>query len=353
MLIVNTQARDLLLASLDALQRELQAGGWRISQPGDAAPPAPGSDRRRIPRPGGDRRAVTDEGTGWPAGPARAERVAEVLVLDNASTDGSADAAAAHPLAPLVIARQTRQGKAASDDDLLAAARGELGLLMNEDSELRPGALEALVAAIEGDARAGAVGGVLLRPDGTQQPSAWAFPSVRGALMAAIGRPGAVVQSTGTQVRSVDWAQSAALLVRVAAARQIGGFDRAFFVYSDEVDFQKRLTDAGWKVLWTPHAVVVHHEQLSTDLARAQRRIVEFHRGRDRYLRKHAGAPARRRIAGLTAATYLARAGAAVLMPGHDPRRYVMHARAALRPSRGEGLAEAAAEFNAAHSVTR
>lgn len=333
-LIVNTQARDLLLASLDALQRELEAGGWRVSQPGDDAPaPGDGDDAH---------------GTGWPAHSAPAERVAEVIVLDNASTDGSAGAAATHPLKPHVIARQSRQGKAASDDDLLKLARGEFGLLMNEDSELRPGALEAMVSALAADAKAGAVGGVLLRPSGESQPSAWAFPSVRGALLAAVGRPNAVVQSGGNHVREVDWAQSAALLVRVAAARQIGGFDREFFVYSDEVDFQKRLSEAGWKVLWSPHAVVVHHEQLSTDLERARRRIVEFHRGRDRYLRKHAATPARLAITALTAGTYLARAAAALVLPGHDARRYLLHAGAAARPGRGEGLAEAAAAFNAA-----
>jgi hypothetical protein len=72
------------------------------------------------------------------------------------------------------------------------------------------------------------------------------------------------VQSTGRAVRRVDWGQSAALLVRRDAAEQVGWMDAEFFVYSDEVDFQKRLADAGWHTLYVPAAVAVHHEQLST-----------------------------------------------------------------------------------------
>ena len=113
--------------------------------------------------------------------------------------------------------------------------------------------------------------------------------------------------------------------MRVEAARQIGYFStRDFFVYSDEVDFceappQRRLSH---HPLGAPLATVIHHEQLSTDLARAQRRIVEFHRGRDRYLRKHHSAPERWTITVLTALTDLARAVAATALPGHDPARY-------------------------------
>lgn len=300
-LIVNTQSRALLLRGLDAVQRELATGDWD----------------------------------------------AEVIVLDNASTDGSAAAAEAHGLSPEVIALPLRQGKASSDRQLLERAKGRYGLLLNEDAELQPGALAAMVRALDDHPGAAAVGAKLLRPDGTPQASAWAFPSVRGALWAAVGQPNRVVQSTGDVLREVDWAQSAALLVRVDAARAIDTFDPEFFVYSDEVDFERRLRDAGHAVLWSPEAVVVHHEQLSTDLERAGRRIVEFHRGRDRYLRKHHSLAARLLITWLTVWTYALRASAATVLPGHDPRRYWAHARAAARPGRGEGLREAAAAFNA------
>jgi hypothetical protein len=145
----------------------------------------------------------------------------------------------------------------------------------------------------------------------------------------------------------VGWIQSSALLVRREAAAQIGWFDPDFFVYSDETDFQKRLHDAGWRVLYVPGARAIHHEQLSTDAAAAARRITEFHRGRDRYMRKHHSSAVALMTRVLTAWAYGLRALAAVFMPGRDPRRMALHASRALVPGRGEGLREAAAHFNA------
>jgi GT2 family glycosyltransferase len=134
--------------------------------------------------------------------------------------------------------------------------------------------------------------------------------------------------------------------VRRAAAEQVGWLDERFFVYSDEVDFARRLRDAGWSVLYVPDAVAVHHEQLSTGGV-PERRIVEFARNRDLYMRLHHGARAARAVRWLTAVPYAMRALAALVLPGHDPRRYARHVTATLRPDRGEGIREAAAAFNA------
>jgi hypothetical protein len=153
------------------------------------------------------------------------------------------------------------------------------------------------------------------------------------------------VQSRGEHTREVDWAQSAALLVRSEAARAIGWFDPAFFVYSDEVDFCRRLKDAGWTTLYVPAAQAVHHEQLSNGPV-PERRIVELSRNRDRYMHKHHSPAAAAAVRILTAWTYALRAAAAIVLPGHDPRRYWRHVTATLRPRHGEGLREAASEFN-------
>src|SRR5687767_10066418 len=90
----------------------------------------------------------------------------EVLVLDNASSDGSAVAARQHPATDEVIALEQRRGKGENDSDLLQRARGRLCLLLNEDSELLPGATQALREALDADPQAGAAGARLLRPDG-------------------------------------------------------------------------------------------------------------------------------------------------------------------------------------------
>ncbi len=270
----------------------------------------------------------------------------EVLVLDNCSGDGSAGAARNHPAADLVIALAERRGKGENDTHLLRRARGRFCLLLNEDSELRPGASAALLEAMRGDPEAGAAGAALFRPDGSRQPSAWRFPTPSTALAAALTlHKWLTVQSGGKATRRVDWAQSAALMVRREAAEQIDFFDPLFFVYSDEVDFCKRLRGAGWSTLFVPAAEAVHHEQLSTG-AVPDKRIVELSRNRDRYMRKHHTATSARAVRWLTAWTYAARALAAVGLPGHEPRRYWRHATATLRPGRGEGLREAASEHN-------
>ena len=300
--VVNTSQRELLVRGLDAIARE--------------------------------RTALTFK--------------SEVLVLDNGSRDGSAQAARAHPTVDEVIALDSRRGKGLNDSELLRRARGRYGLLLNEDSELRPGATAELVRALEEDPRAALAGAKLLRPDGAEQASAWRFPTPLTALAgAAFAHRLFTVQSRGTRTREVDWCQSAALLVRRVAAERVDYLDPDFFVYSDEVDFARRLRDAGWHSLYVPQAVAVHHEQLST-AAGAERRIVELARNRDLYMRKHHSAAAAAAVRWLTAWTYALRALAALVVPGHSPARYWRHVTATLRPGRGEGLREAAEEYNRA-----
>jgi GT2 family glycosyltransferase len=298
--VVNTSQRDLLVRGLDAIASE---------------------------------RAVVPFAT-------------EVLVLDNGSRDGSAEAAREHPAVDETIALARRRGKALNDSELLRRAGGRYALLLNEDSELRAGATLALWRALEDNPRAACAGAKLLRPDGSAQASAWRFPTPLTALAGALFLHRLVtVQSRGERTREVDWCQSAALLVRREAAEQVGYLDGDFFVYSDEVDFARRLRTAGWRSVYVPAAVAVHHEQLSSD-AVPERRIVELSRNRDLYMRKHHSAAAARAVRWLTAYSYALRALAALVLPGHAARRYWHHVTATLHPERGEGLREGADDYN-------
>ncbi|MEA2397615.1 MAG: hypothetical protein QOK25_1171, partial [Thermoleophilaceae bacterium] len=182
----------------------------------------------------------------------------EVLVLDNASDDGSAEAVRARDGDDLrLIELDRRTGKAENDSTLLRAARGRYALLLNEDAELQPGATAALVDALERDPRAGAAAAQLLDPDGRPQPTAWRLPGVGTALVGALFlHRWLTVQGAGV----VGWAQSSAMLVRRAAAEDVGFLDPQFFVYSDETDFCKRLGDAGWHTLLVPAARAIHRE---------------------------------------------------------------------------------------------
>ena len=278
----------------------------------------------------------------------------EVLVLDNASTDGSAAAVREWNMGTgglgerlRLLAHDRRAGKAENDSLLMSESRGEFCLLLNEDSELRPGAVEALLGALRSDPGAGAAGAQLLTPDGAPSACAWRLPGVATALAQALFLHRIfVTQSGGGRTRPVGWVQSAAMLVRRSAAAEVGWMDPAFFVYSYETDFCKRLRDAGWEILHVPAATAVHHEQLTTDRSEgALRRAVEFHRNRDLYMRKHHGPAAAAAVRALTALSYAVRAAAATVRPGHDAAWMRMHARLALRP-RGQGVREAAEEFN-------
>jgi N-acetylglucosaminyl-diphospho-decaprenol L-rhamnosyltransferase len=298
--VVNTSQRDLLLRGLDAIAAEREALAF----------------------------------------------ASEVLVLDNGSRDGSAEAARAHPAVDEVIALDERRGKGLNDSELLRRAKGRYALLLNEDSELLDGATVALWIALQQRPRAACAGARLLRPDGTVQPSAWRFPTPLSALAGALFLHRLyTVQSRGETVREVDWCQSAALLVRREAAAEVDYLDPDFFVYSDEVDFARRLRDRGWSSVFVPEARAIHHEQLATD-AVPERRIVELSRNRDLYMKKHHSPAAALAVRWLTAYSYAVRALIAALRPGHSPARFLRHVSASLRPGHGEGLREAAARYN-------
>jgi N-acetylglucosaminyl-diphospho-decaprenol L-rhamnosyltransferase len=267
----------------------------------------------------------------------------EILVLDNASSDGSAAAVRERGGDIRLIERDRRTGKGENDSTLMREAKGRYCLLLNEDSELRPGAAAGLIEALDADPKAAAATAQLLSSGDEPVPCAWRFPGVGTALSGALFlHRWLTVQSKGSSTRRVDWGQSSALLVRREAAAQVDFMDPDFFVYYDECDFAKRLSDAGWHSLFVPAAKAVHHDQLSTDLGKGLPRIVEFHRNRDLYMRKHHGRVAALAVRGLTAWSYAVRALAATALPNRPADVYWAHARQALLPGRGTSIADAA-----------
>jgi N-acetylglucosaminyl-diphospho-decaprenol L-rhamnosyltransferase len=167
----------------------------------------------------------------------------EVLVLDNASADGSAEAARAHPATTAVIEQRARRDRGANDAALLERAQGRFCLVLDEESELEPGATAALHHALSANPRAGAARATSVLPDGTvveSGPPWWPLRRRAG-------------------VRRVRTCRAGALLVRSEAAAAIGSFDPHLGDGVAESEFCRRLRRAGWHLLEVSEARAVEH----------------------------------------------------------------------------------------------
>jgi GT2 family glycosyltransferase len=271
---------------------------------------------------------------------------AEIVVLDNASEDGSADAVRARFPEVRLIAQDFRAGFGANHNTVIRATSRRYVYVLNEDTTSEDWGFERIVSLLDAQPRVGALGPRLVYPNGSLQDSAWRFPTplVTALGLVTLGKAG-VKQSKGHTLRSVDWVTGAALVLRREALDEVGLFDEGFFLYSEEVDLQLRLRRAGWDIRFLPDVTVVHHEsQFSAGVP--ERRINEMWRSRHRYWHKHHSAAGARAAALLTGAQYAARAGLAPLTGKAElAARMRLHARDAWRVT-GPGLRELADEWN-------
>ena len=221
----------------------------------------------------------------------------QIIVVDNASSDGSAGMVRAEFPAVTLIANDGNLKYARGSNQALEAASGEFRLLLNPDTVLLPGALTELLAAAERHPRAGAAAPKLVHPDGSPQRSCRSFPDPAAIAYEALGlarlfprsrRFGAYRMSwwDHDDERAVDQPMASALLLRAAALEEIGLFDEAFPMFFNDVDLCRRLWDAGWEVWFTPKARLIHHFGASTRQAR-RAMIAESHRSLLRYYEKH------------------------------------------------------------------
>jgi N-acetylglucosaminyl-diphospho-decaprenol L-rhamnosyltransferase len=272
---------------------------------------------------------------------------AEIVVLDNASEDGSADAVRERFPDVRLIAQELRAGFGANHNTVIRATAGRYVYVLNEDTTAGDWGFDRIVEYLDAHPRVAALGPKLVYADGRRQDSAWRFPTplVSALAVVTLGKLG-VKQSRGDSPRPVDWVMGAAVVLRREALDEVGLFDEGFFLYSEEVDLQFRLRQAGWEVHYFPAVTVVHHEsQFSAGIP--ERRINEMWRSRHRYWRKHHSGPGARVAAIATGVQYAARAAVAPFSR-RDPglaTRMRLHARDAWRVS-GPGLRELADEWN-------
>jgi GT2 family glycosyltransferase len=226
-------------------------------------------------------------------------RQVEVIVVDNASSDGSADAIAEHFPNVRLVRSAENIGFGRANNLAADLAAGEHLLLLNSDAALDPGALDVLAASLDADASVGCAAPRLHFPDGAPQPSCAPFPAPFSEAMAALGidrwllphrtpdRYGRRVWAA-TRPLPVDWATGACLLVRRAALHGEPLFDTRFFMYSEETDLCLRLRRRGYATLFVPEASAMHVGGAS-GRALDHAMLRTFYQSREIFLRKHYG----------------------------------------------------------------
>lgn len=223
--------------------------------------------------------------------------VTEVWVVDNASTDGSADFL--HSAFPEVclIANSENLGFAAANNQAAMKASGRYLLLLNPDTEVLPGALSSLVAYADAHPEIGVLGPRLLNRDGSLQRSCWrSYPGPSMALIDAlylwkvpwipIARLSEYRPDELVEPRDVDHLLGACLLIRREAWQDVGPLDEGYFLFLEETDWCWRAKRAGWRVVYYPHAAIIHHGQHSTRQYPA-RNLPHLYRSYCRFYRKH------------------------------------------------------------------
>lgn len=222
----------------------------------------------------------------------------ELIVVDNASSDGSADMVRQQFPQARLIASEENLGFAQGNNLAVPLCQGEHILLLNPDTVVKPHALQTLVDFLDQHPQAGAVGSMLLNPDETLQPSCHPAPKLSRELWRLFhldtvypyGRYHMHRWST-SQPREVDVIQGASLLVRKEILDKIGFLDGDYFMFSEEVDLCFRLQKAGWKLYWEPASQVIHLGGQSTRQV-ATEMFLQLYLGKLKYFRKHYGARA-------------------------------------------------------------
>ena len=223
----------------------------------------------------------------------------QVIVIDNASTDGSlTELSSVYPTLE-VIQNDANVGFARAVNRGLRAARGQFALVLNPDVILQPSTIPRLVRFMTSQPEVGVAGPRLLDPDGSVQgsarrdPSAWTALFGRSAPMTRLFPNNPVSQRevpalavAGDAPVQVDWLSGACLLVRRSAWEEVGLLDERFFLFWEDADWCLRFRKAGWRVCYVPAASGTHFVGIS----RAGRRlgsVVDFHVSAYRYYRKH------------------------------------------------------------------
>ena len=223
----------------------------------------------------------------------------ETIVVDNASSDGSADMVAAKYQQSKLIRNNINVGFAGACNLAFKRSAGRYFLLLNSDTIILDGALRAMVDFMDGHTDAGAAGCRLLNRDGSLQRSCSRFPDLLTELFDALYLSKLFPKSTVfgcyamsywdfDEVREVDFAGGSCLMLRREAIKEVGLLDESFFMYAEEADLCYRMWQHDWAVYFFPGAQVIHlggesSKRYGSDM------LLNLYMSRNKFIRKHRG----------------------------------------------------------------
>lgn len=199
----------------------------------------------------------------------------EVLVIDNRSDDESAAIVHQYPDVKLFV-NNARRGFSANNNLGMVLAEGRYLLLLNPDTEVLPGALKTLIEFMDRHSDVGLCGAQLLFPDGSVQPSPRRFPTLGSAIArrtpfrrllqrSQFNQRHLMLDIDHTTIRPVDWLLGACLMVRREVLETVGPLDEGYFLYVEDIDWARRIHQAGWQVYYVPTAQIIHHHLAVSD----------------------------------------------------------------------------------------
>ena len=216
-------------------------------------------------------------------------------MVDNASTDNSAGMMRERFPQVQLIENDENVGFAKANNQAILLSNGQYVILLNPDTQIKPGALDTLVRFMDENPQAGAAGPKLLNPDGTLQTSCSPTPTLSRELWRLFHqdkiRPyGEYDMGTWDleEPRQVDILQGACLIIRRGVLDQVGLLDEDYFIYSEEVDLCYRMKKAGWQLYWVPQAEIIHYGGESTSQV-AEDMFLQLYRSKIIFFRKHYG----------------------------------------------------------------
>jgi GT2 family glycosyltransferase len=226
----------------------------------------------------------------------------EIIVVDNASTDGTTDFIKNKYPRLVLIPNSTNKGFGYANNQGISQAQGRYLLFLNPDTIMKPNAVEKMLAFLEQNKDVGAIGPMLLNEDLTIQRSVRAFPTFRGALYRhTILRYFGLFKSHHKKWRmknfkcdrlsDVDQLMGAAILTEKDLVLKVGGFDERFFMYYEEVDFCYRIKKAGYRIVFFPDASIIHLGGKSARQIPLRKKIMAI-RSLLRFFAKHRNKPA-------------------------------------------------------------